>query len=345
MYNDDNSLEKFPGASPETKAERSVPPEQDFAEKMKDVPPFQTEKMFGTANSENQFYGESTTEEQETTERNEGLNDASAIINYGLDAVARQKGVEATVQGIKSFDASNSENPLRDLYTHLGINTIEELKDTRDESDASKYARESFRSEYNMPRTQQKSREGAIKAILDMKELITEVEDADPRYQELRNNARAAGKGYFEYAVKDFGLRGLTDLFGVLAEQRKKKEQEKPKQEEPKKEEPEKEEPEQKEIKEPNQEAEQESEQEVEQEAPEQEAEQETPEQEAPEQEGPEQDTSNQETVEQDKPEPEIPSQEVYGRESPEQAEIEPKKTLLGRQDDQEKDPSIISGQ
>ena len=341
MYNNDNSLEKFPGSSPETKAERSVPPEQDFAEKMKDVPPFQPEKMFGTANTENQFYGESNTEEQETTERNEGLSDAAAIINYGLDAVARQVGVEATVQGIKSFDVSNSDNPVRDLYVHLGINTVEELKDTRDESDASKYARESFRNEYNMPKTQQKSREGAVKAIQDMKELIAEVEDADPRYQELRNNARAAGKGYFEYAVKDFGLRGLTDLFGVLAEQRKEKEQGESKQEGS-----EQEELGQKEVEQDKSEQEDTEQEDAEQEDAEQEETvQEESEQEKLEQEELEQDTPNLETVEQDKPEPEMPIQEVYKRESPEQAETEPEIIPINNQENQEKDPRTISGQ
>lgn len=311
MYGNDNSLEKFPGSSPETKAERSVPPEQDFAEKMKDVPPFQPEKMFGTANSENQFYGESATEEQETTDHNEGLSDAAAIINYGLDAVAREKGVEATVQGIKSFDASNTDNPVRDLYVHLGVDTMEELKDTRDESEASKHAREYFRDEYNMPKTQAKTREGAIKAILDMKELIAEVEDADPRYQELRNKARAAGKGYFEYAVKDFGLRGLTDLFGVLAEQHQDKEQA-----------------------------------ETEQKTPEQDnLAQDNLEQYEFQSEMPSQEDSKQEAPSQEDSKQEVPSQEFFEPEKPEQKEVvEPTEILIEHQDDQEKDPSINSG-
>ena len=227
MYNDDNSLEKFPGASPETRAKRSIPPEQDFEKNYAEsgVPPFAGEQ-FGVARKENEFYGESKDDTESEKADNEGITNAASLINYGLDAVAREIGVEATVQGIKSFDASKSDNPIRDLYIHLGIDTIEELDDARDESEATKAYRERFRSEYNMPRTQQKTREGAIKAIQDMKELIIEVEGADPRYQELRDSAKGANKGYFEYAVKDFGLRGLTDLFGVLAEQRKKKEQE-----------------------------------------------------------------------------------------------------------------------
>ncbi len=59
-----------------------------------------------------------------------------------------------------------------------------------------------------------------------MQELILEVEGADPRYEELRAGARAAGKGYFEYAVSSFGTRGLTELFQVLSAQREKSEAE-----------------------------------------------------------------------------------------------------------------------
>ena len=67
---------------------------------------------------------------------------------------------------------------------------------------------------------------GAFKAIEDMKELVAGVEGADPLYEELRNNARSAGMGCFEYAVKDYGVRGLTELFKVLSEQKKKAEEE-----------------------------------------------------------------------------------------------------------------------
>ena len=67
-----------------------------------------------------------------------------------------------------------------------------------------------------------------------MKELIMEVEGADPRYEELRAGARAAGKGYFEYAVSSYGTRGLTELFQALSAQKEKAEteEEKPKEEE-----------------------------------------------------------------------------------------------------------------
>ena len=222
MYN--NDFEKAPG-SVETQGERSVPPEQDFVESFaKGVPEF-AGKQFGIANEKNQFYGETTDEEEsESDDKNEGLTDAAAVINYGLDVIAREKGVEQVVQGIKTFDASGSENPLRDLYTHLGLKNLDDFKDARDEAVATRRIRNTFRDEYNMPRTQRRSREGALKAIEDMKELIAEVEGADPRYAELRNAAKSAEKGYFEYAVKDYGTRGLTELFTTLTKQKESKE-------------------------------------------------------------------------------------------------------------------------
>lgn len=225
MYN--NDFEKAPGSA-ETQGERSVPPEQDFAESFaKGVPEFAGEQ-FGVANEENQFYGETTDEEEsaseESDDKNEGLTDAAAVVNYGLDVIAREKGVEQVVQGIKTFDASGSENPLRDLYTHLGLKNLDDFKDARDEAAATRRIRNTFRDEYSMPRTQRRSREGALKAIADMKELISEVEGADPRYSELRNAAKSAEKGYFEYAVKDYGTRGLTELFATLSKQKESKE-------------------------------------------------------------------------------------------------------------------------
>ncbi|MBR2855552.1 hypothetical protein IKE99_01250 [Candidatus Saccharibacteria bacterium] len=94
---------------------------------------------------------------------------------------------------------------------------------SNDESAATRNIRDQFRTQYSMPKTEKRSRESFIKALADMKELISEVEGADPRYANLRQAARASEKGYFEYAVKDYGLRGLTDLFSVLSRQKAEK--------------------------------------------------------------------------------------------------------------------------
>lgn len=216
MY--DNIFEKDPG-SIETKGERDIAPSEDFTNSFSDgVPEFGGEQ-FGKAHEGNNYYGEVAGDENET-DYNESVADAASLINYGLDAVAREKGVEAVVQGIKSFDASGSDNPLKDLFDHLGFNSTEEFKDLDDESDASKAQRARFQEECGAPKTQTKSREGMLKAIADMKELILEVESADPRYDNLREAAKAAQKGYFEYAVQEYGTRGLTELFSELAKQK-----------------------------------------------------------------------------------------------------------------------------
>lgn len=169
-------------------------------------------------------HNEPVTEQESEPEDNEGVREAFSIAGYGLDAVAREKGVEFVVQGIKSFDVNGSDNPLRDLLTDLGVESVEDFKEVRDEVAATKQIRDAFRAEYDVPITQGKMKHNIIKAISSMKELIAEVEGADPRYAELRSAAEAAGKGYFEYAVMSFEKRGLTELFTFLNEQHERKE-------------------------------------------------------------------------------------------------------------------------
>lgn len=158
--------------------------------------------------------------EEDVASRNEGIADAAALINYGLNAAARELGVEVVVQRIKSFDPSGSSNPVRDLYIHLGIDEPGEKADLRDEAMASKKDEAAFRASENAPATVNKSMEGALEAIKDFKELVMEVEGADPRYKSLREGAKIAGKGIFEYAVMQYGVRDLTVLFSVLAQQK-----------------------------------------------------------------------------------------------------------------------------
>lgn len=145
----------------------------------------------------------------------EGINDAAALINYGLDAAARELGVETVVQRIKTFDVSGPGNPIEKLFGYLGIDTPKEFDDVRYEFKAAKPAVAEFRENNEIPMVK-RSNAGAIKAIKDMKELISEVEGADPAYDELRNGAKGMQKGYFEYAVMGIEKPGLTDLFDVL---------------------------------------------------------------------------------------------------------------------------------
>ena len=223
MYN--NDFEKFPSGDIENTNERFVPEEQDFSKAFESgVPEFAGSTT--AYSDENMIKPEELPATQgnsigeESTNYDDGLAGAAAIINYGLDAAAREIGVERTVQLIKNFDLASSEDPIKDLYEYLGIDTTDERQSVMLEAKATKPQIAGFYEESDMPATLQRSKEGAIKAITDMKELISEVESADPRYAELRAKAHSAGKGYFEYAVKDFGTRGLTELFSVLMEQK-----------------------------------------------------------------------------------------------------------------------------
>lgn len=213
MY--DNSFEKDPGDKNKESEVRVVPEEEDFEAAFKDIGEF--DEKFGTANENNEFYGEATDE----NELDDTLINASPIVGY-LNAAAREHGVEAVVQSIKSFDVSGTNQPIKDFYEHLGVETNAEREDIRDEAKVAKPSEIDFKDKYGLVEDEKKSKDAAIEAIKNMKHLIAGVEGADPKYEELREGARAAKMGYFEYAVKDYGVKGFTELFDVLASQKEK---------------------------------------------------------------------------------------------------------------------------
>ena len=148
----------------------------------------------------------------------DGIENASAIINYGLDAAARTLGVEAVAQMIKNFDCTGSEDPIGDLYNLLGIDTKEERQELHDVRRANMNTETEFREEFNVPAPSKYKKEAAVKAIQDMKELISEVEGADPAYAAMRNET--SGKGYFAHAVEGYEKQGFVELFQSLKKQR-----------------------------------------------------------------------------------------------------------------------------
>jgi len=227
MY--DNSFEKFPGeSSANTEAEIRAEEWQN-AMNQDDVPAFAGDVSMNQENSDSGISEEATPEADVESFDNNGLSDAASIINYGLNAAAREYGVETVVQKIKSFDPTGSENPIRDFFLYLGVDTPSEVNDVRIEREAARFKEADFYDNSPAaPLTKKRSPEGAFKAIKDMKELILEVEGADPRYAQLREEAKAAGKGYFEHAVGSKVNRGLTDLFDALAAQPKIEEPENP---------------------------------------------------------------------------------------------------------------------
>lgn len=248
---DNNSFENYPGEKTNTE-----PSEADLARADKwqsamnseDVPPFAGDISFidgatspetgvrtspetpglDTAPGLGETPGLDTAESlaESPDQDNKGLSDAAAIVNYGLNAAAKEYGVETVVQKIKDFNMSGSSNPIKDLFMHLGVQIPAGLDDVKLERAAAKAEEADF---YNnseaAPASKNRSNAGAMQAILDMKELISEVEGADPRYEELREGAKASGKGYFEYAVGSDVNKGLTDLFNTLSEQSKKAEE------------------------------------------------------------------------------------------------------------------------
>lgn len=224
----ENDFEKFPEGRIEN-GERPLAGD-DFSEV--EWPPFggeasgevNEENAGDTENAENvsnEGYGEGVKKSIESEgEYNADISDAAAIINYGLNAAALKYGVPKVVETIKNYDPEGSTNPVKDLFESLGVDTPEEFKEVKEEARAIASSEEEFRVEQSVQGKGNNSNMGAMAAIKDMKELISEVEGADPRYEDLRERARSFGVGVFEYAVKDFGVRGLTELFDVLAQQR-----------------------------------------------------------------------------------------------------------------------------
>lgn len=218
---DNNSFEKFPGEAAPTESEiRAAQWESAMSE---GVPEFAGDVPISVGGAETTEAGtaeaapaETGVEDQDDT----GLQDAAAIINYGLNTAAREYGVEQVVQKIKKLDISDGLDPIKEIFLQLGVDTPPEVKELQLEHQAIKAKEADFYSNSEVaPATKRRSPEGAFKAIKDMKELILEVEGADPRYEDLRQGAKAAGKGYFEYAVGSLVNRDLTDLFAVLAAQ------------------------------------------------------------------------------------------------------------------------------
>lgn len=186
-------------------------------EKGGEVPEFKGDK-YGIAKEENNYYGEAVDDESEN-KYDSDLAEASNILNFGLDSIARTFGIETTIKKIKEFDVSGRADPIGDLFLEFGIDTKVEADDLDDEDEANATKVNVARREVNAV-SQSKSVEAARRAIQEMKELISEIEGADPKYETLREGAKQAGMGYFEYAIKDYNTRGLTELFQVLASQK-----------------------------------------------------------------------------------------------------------------------------
>ena len=193
--------------------------ETEWNNAMADAPEFGGEQNQPTPQT--QYENPATT--SEAPERDDNIANASAIIYniQGLNAAASEKGVEETVQAVNNYVFNGTEDPVKQIFGDLGIDTGAEMKDVIEESRASKPQENAFRDNINAPASMEKSKEGALNAIKEFKELVAEVETS-PAYANLRAEALRANKGIFEYAVSKYGTRDLTVLFNALNELKEK---------------------------------------------------------------------------------------------------------------------------
>ena len=239
----DNNFEGMPGefVSDGEETRKLGPTEGDFEEAMRDAEEGAKWDVFGNRVEEDEVQKDGTESEvvedtplvnkademMDGNEYNQGIADAAAIINYGLNAAARERDVESVVQGIKNFVVTGSNDVIGDLFRSLGIDTPAEMKELREEARATRTSEEAFLAEQGVQGRGRYSNEGAIAAINSMKELIFEAEGSAREFEGLRQGAKAANMGYFEYAVKVLAKQedkdkreDLTTLFKVLAEQK-----------------------------------------------------------------------------------------------------------------------------
>lgn len=205
-------------------SEEGLKREAEWNEVMEDVPPFGGETPIHThmetfpeiASPES-----NQTPSEEGEIRDENISDASAIINFGLNAAAKQIGVEKVIEVIDGFVPNGRDDPIKQLFIELGVDTKTERDDVFYEARAAKPREEAFRSEdINAPITRNRALEAKFNAIQEVKQLVAEVKSS-PAYSQLRSEAMTAGKGVFEYAVSKYDVRDLTVLFRALSEQKK----------------------------------------------------------------------------------------------------------------------------
>ena len=155
-------------------------------------------------------------------ERDKSIAEASAIIKYGVNAASREVGVESVMQTINNFVPEGDNDPIKQLYLELGIDTQKNYKEFREEARATKARENEFLSNnVNAPASMKRSKEDALQAIKEVKDLVSEVKSS-PAYADLREEALHCNKGVFEYAVSKYGVRDLTVLFDALSEEKQK---------------------------------------------------------------------------------------------------------------------------
>lgn len=198
------SWEKAPGETIEKVSQENIDRADEFAGAMETAP---------------EFAGDNP------EEYDDEIAGAASLINYGVNAAANEMGVGFVVDKICEFDPSGLDDPIKGLYEHLGVDTPEEQGELRDERQGTKNREIGFAADSpNAQPVKKRSREGAMQAIKDLKELVLSVK-TDPKYDSLRAEASAMGMNVFDYAVRGYEKQDFVTLMRVLAEQRETEEE------------------------------------------------------------------------------------------------------------------------
>lgn len=152
----------------------------------------------------------------------ENISGAAAIINYGpINAAAREMGVTAVIEAIYNFVPDGSDTPIMEqLLINCGIDTPKEVKDLKEEQRASIIDESESRTNVNIPSTiHHPSEQGILKAILEFKELVSEIKTS-PDFKELREGAMTAQRNFWDFLVMNLPMkdRSLTTVFKKLEE-------------------------------------------------------------------------------------------------------------------------------
>lgn len=178
------------------------------------------EEFMGNQNTSETVDDSSTAPEKSF---DEDISNASQILNY---ANKTSFGAQDTIDKINTFDATLHENSQTELLQTLGIaqqnynSTTEQYEDlNKIESQRNKDLQNSnfLNNENNSIEPQQKSKNNFENAVSEIKDLVNIVNTSE-EYSDLREKAKSAGMGPFDYIVKESPTRDLATLFGLISD-------------------------------------------------------------------------------------------------------------------------------
>lgn len=122
------------------------------------------------------------------------------------------------IDGIMKFDAYGSENPLQELLKGMGIESEEDYDNMNRRAEAfEKMGTQTDQENSPNKPVENKTREGLLAAIDDVKEKMQGIIDARP---DLRERAMASGRNIVQEVVADMKIPTLAGFLKALDEQR-----------------------------------------------------------------------------------------------------------------------------